>query len=74
MATKETDYRWTFAAWAEAFAIFGKYQPDMAQIDAQHDVIFAGPDPAWISQEDKDKLGQLGWHISSEVDCFCRYT
>jgi hypothetical protein len=61
------DYKYSFAAWAEAFNIFAKYAPDQLHaVVAEHDQIWAGPDPRDVSAEDHLRLGDLGWFISSE--------
>lgn len=48
------------------------------RIDAQHDVIYAGPNleelEGKITEEDKAKLEELGWHEDSEGDCWARFT
>lgn len=58
-----------YSAWAEAFSIFAKYNPDgWGDVEAEHDVIFAGPHPDLVSAEDKVRLEELGWHVGIESD------
>lgn len=51
---------------SEAFAIFAKYDEGKYKTDAQHDEIFAGPDPKEVSKEDKLRLKELGWNEEDE--------
>lgn len=57
------DYRYTVAGWVEAFQIFAKYIPEGEWLDvaAEHDEIFAGPNPEVVTPEDKARLEELGW-------------
>lgn len=44
-------------------------------IDAQHDIIYAGPDEdSKMSKEDVKKLKELGWHYDKEFSCWARFT
>jgi len=54
----------TYSQFAEAFAIFAKYGDDDFAVCAEHDEIFAGPDPKIVSKEDNNKLKELGWHLN----------
>jgi len=45
-----------------AFLIFGKYS-DSGFVYAEHDEVYAGPDASVVSDEDKQKLEELGWHV-----------
>jgi len=55
-----------YAGWREAFTIFEKYRPDAKwDIDAEHDVVYAGPAPCLVSDADLLRLAALGWHDSS---------
>jgi hypothetical protein len=65
-----TEFQHTYAAWAEAFAIFAKYNSDFHQISAEHDIVYAGPEPSKVSDEDKSRLEQLNWHIDEHLDSF----
>jgi len=38
---------------------------------AEHDIIF-GPE-ADPSEEDKERLDELGWHFDDEADCWARF-
>ena len=73
MSDKSVDYSWE--AWAEAFLIFAKYEPHkFGNISAEYDVIYAGPDPEKVSDEDKARLEQLGWSVEDEYSCFYQFT
>lgn len=54
----------TPAELAESFTIFAKYQTAGEAIVAEHDEIWAGPDPAVMSAEDRATIERLGWDIS----------
>lgn len=70
-----TEYKRTYAAWAEAFTIFEKYEPGKyAEIASEHDVIYAGADPASMSAEDRARLDELGWSESDEYGCWEHFT
>jgi hypothetical protein len=49
--------------WVEAFTIFARY-PDGANVQAEHDEIWAGPDT--VSADDKARLAELGWLPATE--------
>jgi hypothetical protein len=68
-----TDYTRTYAGWAEAFTIFHKYKANRADVAAEHDTIYAGPDPATVEQADLVRLKELGWHIQDQYDCFYHF-
>ena len=49
-------------------------QTDRREADlggADHDIIY-GPD-ADPSEEDKERLDELGWHFDDEADCWARF-
>jgi hypothetical protein len=56
--------------------ILQKYgDPDRNNIDAQHDVIYAGPDiRAKFTVADRAALRKAGWFWDSEVGSWARYT
>ena len=56
----------------EAFTIFRRYED--GDIAAEHDIIYAGPAPNDVSEDDKLKLAELGWHVEEEFDCFFYFT
>lgn len=63
--------------WSEAFAIFAKYAEPEAVIDgvaAEHDEVYAGPDPSVVSPEDLHRLEALGWTPDSRHECFSKFT
>ena len=64
----------TWAGLAEAFKIFSKYGEGEYKTSAEHDAIYSGPDPKEVSEEDKKRLKQLGWHESEEFDSFLYFT
>jgi len=69
------NYKHTYAALAEVFTIFNKYEGvTYAQISAEHDVIYAGPDPEDVSEEDRKRLSELGWYVDEHLDSFYRFT
>ena len=70
---KKPEERYTWEAWIEVFQIFQRYGALVMDISAEHDVIYAGPDPAKVSEEDKDRLDTLGWNSSEEYACFYRF-
>jgi hypothetical protein len=57
-----------FKAWAEAFAIFAKYQPEKKFcVNAEHDQIYTGDiPPEKMSDEDRSRLDELGWYWDGE--------
>ena len=62
---------------AEAFNIFAKYSNKDSSYDdtyAEHDVIYAGPKPEEVSEEDKKRLDELGWHPSEGYPCWLKFT
>lgn len=75
MGETRTENLRSYAAWAEAFTIFERYLPNekWAQVAGEHDVVYAGPNPETVSDEDRARLDQLGW-IPSEFDCFQKFT
>lgn len=45
------------------------------EVDAQHDVLYAGPGiDGELTDEDKKKLEELGWHWDEEFDCWSIFT
>ena len=64
----------------DAFLIFRKYT-DNDYISAEHDVIYACALDVYeqdlediVSQEDLNKLKELGWHWNSTLTCFYSFT
>lgn len=49
--------------WIESFEIFEKYGYNEGLI-AEHDEVWAGPNPEIVSQEDTARLVALGWEVS----------
>lgn len=69
-----TEYKYTYAAWAEVFAIFAKYVPDeIGDVTAEHDQIWAGFDlVSKLTPEDEDRVRELGWH-NTDFDAWTKY-
>ena len=67
----------TFAQWIESLQIFAKYSAKgldgFANISAEHDEIFMGPDPEEVSEEDNARLEELGWMESSYGGSYHRF-
>jgi len=63
-----------YAEWAEAFTIFESYVDMNAGVSAHHDIVYAGPSPSRVSQEDQERLAKLGWRPDEEGDCFYKFT
>ena len=57
----------------QAFAIFTRYEHEHG-VDAQHDIIYAGPDPDVMSPEDRAAVEALGWHPEEEYECWGMFT
>lgn len=64
-------YRYSYAAWIEAFTIFAKYSEGDDHIAAEHDIIYACDKE--VSQEDKERLEVLGWYWDEELPCFYKH-
>lgn len=68
-----TDLNSIYARMARAFQIFDSYgDPNEQDISAEHDEIFAGPDPEVVSAEHLIELEQLGWHADDGNGTFYR--
>ena len=63
----------TYARLTEAVAIFARYPGDDS-IAAQHDELYAGPDPTLVSAEDLARLDVLGWFPNDRHACFQAFT
>jgi hypothetical protein len=48
-----------------ALQIFKEYDSDEF-MSAEHDIVYAGPDPADVSPEHLAELEELGWHRGEE--------
>jgi hypothetical protein len=60
--------------YAEAFSIFSQYDNKPFSVHAEHDEIFAGPNPSVVSAEHLKRLNELGWRKHEEFECFCIFT
>jgi len=44
-------------------------------VEGQHDIIFAGPEiDASITEDEKTRLKELGWHFDEETDSWAKFT
>ena len=57
----------------EALTIFQKY-PDAKGYSAQHDTLYAGPDPMQTGHDDCRRLYELGWIPNNEFECWQVFT
>jgi hypothetical protein len=63
-----------YADYRQAFEIFGRYpDPDGGNLSAEHDQLWAGPDPADVSLDDLRILNDLGWHADPNNGCFHKF-
>jgi hypothetical protein len=73
--TQDNTNRNKWRGYAEAFTVFAKYSTSSYDhVAGEHDIIYAGPDPSVVSDEDKATLESLGWHIDTSLDSFYRNT
>jgi hypothetical protein len=73
VSSSHDEFQYTYAAWSEAFTIFEKYAGEF-NVNAEHDVVYAGPNPDLVSEDDTQRLIALGWHIDSDLNSFYHYT
>lgn len=68
------NYKYSFAAMAEAFTIFAKYEPSdgLPHLAVEHDIIYSGPEPAVVSVEDIKRLEELDWDVDEQLECFTK--
>jgi hypothetical protein len=59
---------------ARAFTIFASYPDERPGISAEHDEIWAGPNPAVMTAEDLAELEQLRWMPDHAHETFHRFT
>ena len=59
-----------------ALEIFADYQPDLTErvLSAEHDQVFAGPEPSEVSEAHMAELDALGWHADHSNGCFWSWT
>lgn len=69
-------YYATYAGWAEAFAIFAKYEPlEEFGISAEHDEVYAGGQHYEdYSEEDKKRLEELHWTYDEHYESYHHFT
>ena len=57
----------------EGLQILMKYGE--VDVEAQHDIIYCGPeDPPTMTDEDRTRLEELGFHVDSETDSWAHFT
>ena len=42
-------------------------------VAVEHDVMYAGPDPSTVSEENRVEIETFGWHAEEEFDCFYHF-
>ena len=62
----------TLADLIKALTILNKYGNPTYPTHCEHDVMLVRIDPAFVSEEDKNQLGGLGFHTTNECgeECF----
>lgn len=64
----------TYANYAEAFTIMEKYnEGNIASIAVEHDIIYAGHNLSGITEEDLERLEELGWEEDNDLECFYHF-
>lgn len=58
---------------AEGFKVFARYEPSGC-VSSDHDIIWAGPDPSKVHEDDLKRLEEIGWLIDTDYDCFMCHT
>lgn len=58
----------------QGLEIFKKYPGHPHYVTAEHDMLFAGPRPSKVSEEDIAKLASLGWNPEDNDDCFIKFS
>lgn len=61
-----------FLGLAEAFTILAKYNGGAYVINAEFDIIYAQVDADKVTDEDKNNLNELGWHVDD--GCMAMFT
>lgn len=54
----------------EALQIFLKYGDEQWPTNCEHDIMSVMIDPGEVSETDKARLSELGFHVNDENDCF----
>ena len=57
---------------SEVLNILMKYDPD-SDFSAEHDKIWAASSEVEITDEDLNRLEELGWFIDEEFDCWSHF-
>lgn len=63
----------SYRPYIEAFEVFEKYD-HYKGVHGEHDVLYAGPSPEVLSDEDLSKVIELGWLPDNENGCFYIFT
>ena len=73
-STANRDNNW--ANYAEAFSIFAKYgaEDSYCNVSAEHDELYAGPEPDIVTATDTQRLNELGWSPDKRTNCFRKFT
>jgi hypothetical protein len=68
--------KYGYKAWAEAFTIFAKYEPEETFcVSAEHDTIYAGRiHPDKMEESDANQLKFLKWAWSENLECWSRFS
>lgn len=66
-------YDGDYVSLAKAFMIFAKYEGPQ-NVAAEHDKIFAGPNPEAMTVEDINALHSLQWYPDNDLECFYYFT
>lgn len=66
----ETTMPDSYTSFVIAFSVFAAYTKGRDHVAAEHDELFAGPDPAVVSDADLIKLEKHGWTARPDLGCF----
>ncbi len=58
----------------EGLKIHSKYDEKGYSTEPGHDVIYSGKVPEEYTEEDAERLVELGWFIDSETDSWAKFT
>lgn len=71
----DNEREYNYQEWITGFTIFQRYQPDAKfAVSAEHDIVYAGPTPATVSNEDKAALERCGWYPDDDLETFYHRT
>lgn len=67
----------TYKDFIEALTILSNYEStglaSSLNMSAEHDIIYIGPDPDEVSEEDTRRLEELGFLADENSECFSRF-